>query len=61
MTANKTQSKYVVFTKKFPTIIFDYFGKLIARIKGVYTDEINVVKMESKNYKTELECLKRLM
>ena len=27
-----------VFTQKFPKHIFDYFSKLVARVKGVYTE-----------------------
>jgi hypothetical protein len=55
--ANRAPAKYIVFTKKFPTLIFDYFGKLIARIKGVYTDEINKLK----SYKAEVDSLNRIL
>lgn len=51
----------MVFTKKFPNIIFDYFGRLIAKIKGVYTDQINVLKLQTKNARAEIDSVKRLM
>jgi hypothetical protein len=59
--SNKSPTKYIVFTKKFPTLIFDFFGKFIARIKGVYTDELNALKMETKNSRAELDSVKRIM
>ena len=49
-----------MFAEKFPKNIFDYFGKLVARVKGVYTEDLNQAKKESKDYKNEIESVKRV-
>jgi len=36
--------KYEVFSKKNHVLLFEYFGKLIARVKRAVTDEINTYK-----------------
>lgn len=49
--------KYEVFSKKNHVLLFEYFGKLVARVKRAVTDEINTYKSRL----TEIESLKRIM
>lgn len=57
MDTNKAPMKYEVFSKKFPVLIFDYFGRLVARIKRATSEEANTLKSRL----SEIDSLKRIM
>ena len=38
------------FIEKFPKSTFDYFELFVARVKGVFTNELNKVRGEKRNF-----------
>lgn len=49
------------FSEKFPKAIFEYFDLLIVRIKTLYTNELNKLKIDGKSLQSEIDSVRRIL
>jgi chromosome segregation ATPase len=47
--------------EKFPKATLEYFELLVAKLRGVFNNEINKLKSDSRSHQAQVESLNRII